>query len=126
MIGAIIAVVVYTLFVGSGLLSSRIPAERAYLLIAAPCVVPALWYLYGFLRADDKDYGLVLSAIGWFLAALTLLEKHLATGAALDKGMSLSQVPDSAASVLFSLLSVAAIVGGAVLSGRYWMDKNSS
>jgi len=122
----VVAVMIYTLFFGWGLLSGRIPPERAYVLLAVLCLIPAVWYLVGFLRHENNDFGLVLSSLGWFLAALLLFWRHLATRAALAQGLRFDQVPDSAASWIFALLCLAAIIGGAVLSGRYWLAKNAA
>ena len=120
------AVILYTLFVGWGLLSGNIPVQRAYILLALLCLVPAIWYLIGFLRHEGNDFGLVLSSLGWFLAALLLFWKHMATNAALANGQRIDQVPDSPASWFFAFLSVAAMLGGAYVSGRYWMAKNAA
>lgn len=122
----VIAVIIYTLFFGWGLLSGRIPPERAYVLLAVLCLVPAVWYLVGFLRLEGKDFGLVLSSLGWFMAALLLFWRHLATRAALSQGLRLDQVPESAAAWVFALLCLAAIIGGAVASGRYWLANNAT
>jgi hypothetical protein len=77
LVASIIGVLVYTLLIGFLLLGERIAPERAYLLIALPCLVPAIWYLSGFLRADGNDTGLVVSSLGWFLVALALFSKHM-------------------------------------------------
>lgn len=126
MILGIGVVILYALFVGWGLLSGNIPVERAYILLALLCLVPAIWYLSGFLRREDNDFGLVLSSLGWFVAALLLFWKHLATSAALANGTRLDEVPDSPASWFFAFLSIAAMLGGAYVSARYWMDKNAA
>lgn len=114
----------YTLLLGFGLMGQRISAESSYLFIALPCLVPAVWYLIGFLRNEGGDVGLVASSLGWFLVALALLSKHLTIQAALGRGLRLDQVSDSPVTWLFALLAIAGIVGGAVLSTRYWMAKS--
>ena len=124
LIASVVGVLVYALFTALGLQGDRIPIERSYLLLALPCLVPAFWYLFGFLRHEGNDFGLVLSSLGWFLAGLTLFWKHLATNAALSRGVRLDQVPESPATWVFALASVAAILAGAVQSSRYWIAQN--
>jgi hypothetical protein len=122
---SIVGVLLYTLILGIGLLTERISPERSYLLIALPCLVPAIWYLIGFLRNEGGDIGLVASSLGWFLVALSLLSKHITIQAALGRGLMLDQVSDTPLTWLFALLALAGIVGGAVLSARYWMAKSA-
>jgi hypothetical protein len=125
LVASIVGVLVYTLLIGFLLLGERVAPERAYLFIALPCLVPAIWYLSGFLRADGNDTGLVVSSIGWFLVALALFSKHMTIQAALGRGLRPDQISDSAATWIFSLLAIAGLVGGAVLSSRYWMSKTA-
>ncbi len=122
---AIAAVSLYALLVGILILTGRVAPESAYWLLALPCLVPAAWYLYGFLRADGRDTGLLLSALGWFFAALTFFFKHLSSVAALRNGQVPGEAPDSPLAFLCAFLAVAGVVGGAVISGRYWMNQNS-
>jgi hypothetical protein len=122
---SIAGVLLYTLILGLGLLGGRISPERSYLLIALPCLVPAVWYLIGFLRNEGGDIGLVASSIGWFLVTLGLLSKHITIQSALGRGLRLDQVSDTPLTWLFALLAIAGIVGGAVLSARYWMAKSA-
>ncbi|WP_105483317.1 hypothetical protein [Abditibacterium utsteinense] len=119
-------VALYALVVGWAILSGRVAPERAYLLFAAPCFVPALWYLYGFLRADGQDKGLLLSSLGWFFVALTFVFKHFSSMAAASNGVLPEGGSDSPASWFFALLAVACLVGGAVVSGKYWMKRNAA
>ncbi|RYG58408.1 hypothetical protein EON80_27155 [bacterium] len=121
---SIVGVLFYTLVLGFALLTNRLPAERSYLLIALPCLVPAVWYLIGFLKNEGGDIGLVASSLGWFLVTLALLTKHLNIQAALGRGIKLEQISDTPSVWLFALLAIAGIVGGAVLSTRYWMAKS--
>lgn len=126
LVAAIITVALYALLVGILILSGRIAPEGAYWLLALPCLVPAVWYLYGFLRADGSDSGLILSALGWFFAALTFFLKHLTIRATLASGVLPDSGSDSPLSYLCAFLAVAGIVGGAVVSGRNWMNRSSS
>lgn len=121
LVASVVAVVVYTLIIGLGLLSGRTAPERAYGLIALPALVPVGWYLTGFLRQDGRDYGLIASAAGWLCAALTLWTRHLATQNALSQGVRLDQVPTSPATWVFALLALAGLIGGAIVSGRHWL-----
>jgi hypothetical protein len=125
LIAGIAGLLLYTIFVGFGLLNGNVPAERAYLLMALPCIVPAIWYLVGFLRAEGGDVGLVVSSLGWFLLALSLFSRHLATQADLTRGMRLDQAGDSPASWIFALLGFLALVSGGMLSSRYLLDKST-
>ncbi len=124
LVAAIIAVALYALLVGILILSGRVAPERAYWLMALPCLVPAAWYLYGFLRADGRDYGLIASAAGWFFAALTLFLKHLASVAALASGILPQNRTDSPFSYFCAVLAVAGIVGGAIVSARTWAERS--
>lgn len=119
-------VALYALLVGWAILSGRIAPERAYLLFAAPCLVPALWYLFGFLRADGRDRGLLLSSLGWFCAALMFVFKHFSSVAAASSGLLPDSGSDSPASWLFALLAVGLLVAGAILSGKHWMERNAA
>lgn len=126
LIAAIIAVALYALLAGVLILNGQISPERAYWLLALPCLVPAAWYLYGFLRADGRDVGLLLSALGWFFAALTFFFKHLSSAATLQSGrLADGGGTDSPISYLCAVLAVAGVVGGAVVSGRNWMSRIS-
>lgn len=122
---SIVAVALYALLIGILILSGRIAPERAYWLLALPCLVPAGWYLYGFLRADGGDFGLVLSALGWIFAALTFFLKHLSSAAALASGRLPDAGTDSPLSYLCAFLAVAGLMSGAVVSGRNWKERNS-
>ncbi|HEX8466047.1 MAG TPA: hypothetical protein VF627_15645 [Abditibacterium sp.] len=124
LIASIVGVLVYTLLTLSGLLGDRIAPQNAYLPLALPCLVPAFWYLIGFLRHEGGDFGLILSSAGWFLAALTLGWKHLSTVAEFSRGVPLDQVSNPPATWIFALASIAAILAGAVQSGRYWVAQN--
>ena len=126
LIAAIVLVALYALLIGILILNGRIVPERAYWLFALPCLVPAAWYLYGFLRADGRDTGLILSALGWFFAALTFFFKHLSSAATLAGGRLPDGGSDSPISYLCALLAVAGVVGGAVVSGRNWVNRRES
>ena len=125
LIAAIAAVALYALLVGILILGNRIAPERAYWLLALPCLVPTGWYLYGFLRADGRDSGLLLSALGWFFAALTFFLKHFSSMTALASGRLPDGGTDSPFSYLCAFLAVAGIMSGAVMSGRYLASHNS-
>ncbi len=126
LVAAVAAVALYALLVGILILTGQVAPERAYWLFALPCLVPAAWYLYGFLRADGRDTGLILSALGWLFAALTFFFKHLSNLAALSSGRLPDGSTDSGLAKLCAFLAVAGIIGGAVISSRNWMNRNSS
>ena len=126
---SIAAVALYALLFGWAILSGRIAPERAFLLLAAPCLVPALWYLTGFFRAEsqniqDRDKGLLLSSAGWFLVALTFVFKHFSSMAAVSSGLLPDGGSDSPLSWLCALAAIALLLGGAVVSGKSWMQRN--
>lgn len=74
-----IALILYTAGVGWGLLSGNVPPQRSFLLIALPCLLPLAWCAYGYFKGeDDKDLGLLLSAIGWLLILGALIAKDIA------------------------------------------------
>lgn len=125
LLAAVVAVALYALLVGTLILTGQIAPERAYWLFALPCLVTAGWYLYGFLRADGGDFGLILSALGWFCAALTFFLKHLSNMAALSGGRLPETTSGSPLSYFFAFLAVASIVGGAVVSSRNWMNRSA-
>lgn len=122
-IAASVGVALFALLVGTLILTNQIAPERAYWLFALPCLVPVGWYLYGFLRADGRDYGLLLSAAGWLCAALTFFFKHLSNRAALASGTLPDGPSDSPLASLCAFLAVAGIMSGAVLSARYWKSR---
>jgi hypothetical protein len=125
LLAAVVAVALYALLIGTLILTGQIAPERAYWLFALPCLLTAGWYLYGFLRADGNDIGLILSAAGWFFAALTFFLKHFSNLAALAGGRLPETTSGSPLSYLCAFLAVAGIVGGAVVSGRNWIGRNA-
>lgn len=114
-----VAVIVYTAMVGIGLLAGNVPAERSFLLMMVPCLVPAVWNLYGFLRADAGDNGLIVSAVGWFMGAMSLLTQHLVVGAQLSQGQPLGAIAFSPPAMLCGGVAITLVVTGAILS---WLN----
>lgn len=118
LIVGVVAVMIYTLVVGMGLLGGSIPASRGNLLLAVPCLAPTLWYFLGFLLYDSGDSGLVLSGVGWASVGLGFFLQHqhvlaalAADPTALATGMGLS----AAAQILFAVGFIL-LLTGAVLS----------
>jgi hypothetical protein len=120
-----VAVMVYTLLVGWGLLSGSVPPERTYLLMLLPCLAPAIWNLFGFLRADADDVGLFISGTGWLLAAIALLIQHKAIMEQLAKGVSIASANSSSLATVIGLLAAALILTGAALSWRSFRNRIS-
>lgn len=107
----------FSIVTGLGLASSRVPVERAYLLMTPLPLALALWFAWGALRARPLlDLGLWLSCGGWAMVFLTLLAKHFSLQSALASGTPLSQVSDGPLVWLLALLSVGLLATGAYLS----------
>ena len=117
-----ITLILYTAGVGWGLFSGNIPPQRSFLLIALPCLLPLAWCAYGYFKGeDDKDLGLLLSSIGWFLIL----------GALIAKDMALMSVPAgaNAPQASSSLVPICAAFGvlclliGAGASWMFWASR---
>ncbi|MDQ3814564.1 MAG: hypothetical protein M3347_11510 [Armatimonadota bacterium] len=124
MIVGVVAVMVYTLLLGWGLVFKIVPYEQAYLWMAVPCLAPIALYLYGFVRVPDRqqDFGLLLSAMGWILVALALIIKHSAIAGALQAAGSSTTVTNAnpPATTICLILAVICLVFGGVLSWTAW------
>lgn len=114
-----VAVIVYTAMVGVGLLGGSVAPERAFLLMVPPCLVPAVWNLYGFLRADAGDNGLIVSGVGWFMGAMALLTQHLVVGAQISQGLPVSKIGFSPPAMLCGAVAITMVIAGAVLG---WLN----
>ncbi|HVF10879.1 MAG TPA: hypothetical protein VNA16_08760 [Abditibacteriaceae bacterium] len=125
-IALVAGVVLYTLAVGIGLLANSISPESAYLLMALLCLFPMVWYGYGFIKVADaeQDFGLLLSAIGWLLAALAFVIKHRAALRAAEDAASGIVTSDDPAGVTVCMgLAAVAIMAGAFLSWHAWVKE---
>ncbi len=120
LIVGVVALVVYTISVGLGLLGGAVPFYRTYLLVALPCVLPLLWNVAGFLLYDSNDYGLLLAGAGWGCAASGLFLQYMAVTAAMaqDPNALTSGVPVGGATMILVVLALVLIMGGALLSSR--------
>ena len=117
LIAGVVFVMIYTLAIGAGLLSQSISPHNAFALMIVPALMPALWYGYVFLRGDQNDRGLLLSAFGWVLVALALGFQHLAVAAALVQNNGvLSETPSSSLAFIAAILGVVCLAAGAALS----------
>ncbi len=117
---ASLALAGYALLVGVGLAREWIPVERAYFLMALPCLAPALWYGYSFLKGSDShsDFGLLLSAAGWALFAFGFLIKdsiYRNVEAAARSGLAADPENAPVATLCF-VLAFACLIAGAALS----------
>lgn len=116
----------FSLFIGWMLILGQIRFETGYLLVACCCFVPAAAYLYGFLLpyTPQKDVGLVLTAVGWLWAAVVFFIQHSALQARLstlaepNAGTLQGGIENGA--LLFIILAVAFMAGGAILSYSAW------
>jgi hypothetical protein len=121
-IGLIVALLVYTLLVAWGLLSNLIPPQHAYWLISLACVIPAIWYGYGYLKAADYEQGLslLLSSVGWALAALAILIKHRIVSTLPPEALTTGNEANSVWVTICGALAVLCILIGAYLSLHAW------
>jgi len=126
-IGLVVFLFLFTLALGIGLLTNNVRPDRAYLLFAIPCLLPMVWCGVGFQqRSDDteSDSGLLLSAIGWLLLAVSFLFKHFAiVRAGADAYAAQTSSP---ASLLCAGIGVLLIVAGAVYSWQFWSQNYDS
>ena len=121
---------VYTFVVAAGLLTERILPERAWLLMALPCVAPMLWCASGFFTgrgntgdAGEQDAGLALSAVGWLLLIIGLAFKHFAIVAAQPDAFAAQA--SSPVTPLCIGLGVLFLLIGAALSWFAWAGENN-
>ena len=116
----------YALAVGIGLLGGDIAPATAYGWMLPIPLALAACYAYGFTRSSAllvRDFGLVVSALGWLACALCLLMLQGAARAALASGLRLDQMTPTPLSWFFALLSAAGIVAGGLLSLRFWQNE---
>ena len=123
----VIVSMLYTLLLGWGLLARLVPFQYAYLLMAIPCLAPALWNAYGFLRVKQtgQDFGLLLSALGWGCILIALLAKHIALGndlRARDAGTLVGNFGQSQVALIFFVAGALALLMGAIISARAWAE----
>ena len=117
----------YTLLLGWGLLARLVPFRFAYLLMALPCLAPTLWYVYGFfrIRQSARDFGLLLSSLGWACVLIALLIKHMALTSdmrAHDTGAFIENPGQSQTTLIFFAVGFIALLIGATISARAWME----
>ena len=109
----------YALLLGVGLFTHIVRPERAFLLIAAPCFVPMLRYAFDYRQnRGERDSGLLLSAVGWFLIILALTFKQIAV---IQAGGNLAALPASSPLVpICATFGVLCLLTGAVFSWLFW------
>jgi hypothetical protein len=114
----------YTVIIGWGLLGGYINADGAYWRIALACLVPAGAYMYGFIKTSpERDFGLLLSSIGWTFAALALMVQHGAVQSVYREaapGDFIAPIATARGTLFFTFLAFAFILAGAVLSIQIW------
>jgi hypothetical protein len=118
-------VLLYTLFVGWGLLTGNIPVERAYILLALLAWCPRFGISLVFCATKATISAWLFRLWAGFWPRCYCLE-HMATGAALARGLVPDQASDSPASWFFAFLSIAAMLGGAFMSWRYWLQNQTN
>jgi hypothetical protein len=115
----------YAFGVGGAMLGGMISADRAWILMALPCLAPMIWCAAGFLRGlgttsdgGEQDAGLLLSAIGWALIAGALVAKYFAVIAAQPDAYA-SQAT-SPITPLCAGLGILCLLMGAAISWFSW------
>jgi hypothetical protein len=122
----VICIVFYAIAVGIGLLANSIRPATGYALMALPCLVPVAWYSYGFIKVTDaeQDFGLLLSALGWLLAALAFVIKYRAASRAAADALNGIVTSDDPVGVTVCLaLAAFAIMAGGFLSWHAWVKE---
>jgi hypothetical protein len=126
------ALLVYAFAVGGALMSGKLAPERAFWFLALPCIAPMIWYGVAYfnppgrrqtgstpsLSADERDSGVLLSAVGWFLIALALVFKQIAvTSAGADAYALQASSPFVPVCAAFGVLC---LILGAISSSLFW------
>jgi hypothetical protein len=117
----------YTFGIAAGLLAGKIPPTMSWLLMAIPCLPPAIWCAVGFFRnmgnagdGGEADAGLIVSAVGWALIAAGLIFKHFAIVAAMPDAYA-SQATSPATPLCLGI-GITAVLLGAGVSWYAWMQ----
>ena len=123
----VVALVVYSISVGLGLLGGSVDATKTYLLVALPCLLPTAWNIVGFLMYDSGDIGLLVSGAGWACATSSLFLQYMAVSTALvqDPNALTSGVPVGTATKVLGGIALVLVVAGAVLSWRYFAARGN-
>lgn len=118
------ALILYTAGVGWGLISGAIAPQRTFLLMALPCLLPLVWYAYGYFKSKgDRDLGLLLSAIGWLLIVAALIFKDIAVAAAAGPAALQATSPMVSICAAFGILC---LLVGAGASWVFWASHEDS
>lgn len=120
----VVGLMIFTFAIGLGTLLGRIDINGALLYMAFACLAPLAWNAYGFLKVQEaeQDFGLLLSALGWALAAMTFLFKYNAARLALQNNTS----DGSTAATTCALLSFLCLAAGAALSLHAWNQSTAN
>ena len=119
----VVGLMIYTFLIGLGILLGRIGTQSALLYMVLACLAPLAWYAYGFLqvREVEQDFGVLLSALGWALAAMALLFKYNAVRLARQAGEALDG--RSGAATVCAWLAFLCLLAGAALSLHAWNQR---
>ena len=121
-----LAVMAYTFIIGFAIIFDVLRPDVALYWMALPCLVPAIWYGYGFVTVPgrEQDWGLILSAVGWALVGLALCVQGTALRTALQNatpGATFTQIWQATPTPFFAMFaSLAALVCLAVGAGLSW------
>ncbi len=115
----VVGLMIWTFMVGLLTLLGRIDPDGALLWMALTCLAPLAWNAYGFIKVQEseQDFGLLLSALGWALAAMALLFKYNAARLALQNNLGDER---STAATVCALLAFLCLAIGAALSLHAW------
>jgi hypothetical protein len=121
----LIAMMLFTLLIGWSVLGGALSPVTAYLWMALACLIPVLWFSYGFLKVSDaaQDFGLLLSALGWALAALALLIQYTAARTAATIIASGGIAPAGGTSTgakVCGIMAALCLLAGAIISFLSW------
>jgi hypothetical protein len=113
------ALLVYAFVLGGALMSGMLTPERSFWFLALPCIAPMVWYAVAhFNQRGERDSGVLLSAVGWFLVALALIFKQIAV---LKAGADAYAFQASSAFVpICATFGVLSLILGAIFSYLFW------
>ena len=101
--------------------SGALGAQRAFAFMVLPCLVPCVWSLFGFLRADGNDAGLVVSGAGWALAAVAFLVRDQEVSNVLPGA---GPAPAGALTLFLAGAAVLVILVGTVMSWNNFLQRS--
>jgi hypothetical protein len=113
------ALLVYAFVLGGALMSGMLMPDRSFWFLALPCISPMAWYGVAYYnQRGERDSGVLLSTVGWFLIALALIFKQIAV---LKAGTDAYALQASSPFVpICATFGVLNLILGAVFSYLFW------